>query len=55
MDPRVERIIYELLKDMGDRRGLGDELDAISEDEEVYDEMLSTWRSIIARELSSGS
>lgn len=51
MNAKTERILHALISDMSDRRGLGDELDMISEDTEIWEEMLSAWRAIVAEGL----
>lgn len=42
MNELAKKIVKEIFSELGDRRGIGDELDQISDDEEVYEEMLES-------------
>ncbi len=46
---RAATVVAEIVDDLYDRQGLGDEWDQITDD--VRDEIIDTWRSIVAKAL----
>ena len=48
--PPAKRIVFNLISDLTDRRGLRQEWDQI--DEDIQEEIIQTWIDIVEKELS---
>ena len=48
-----EKIVDEIIKDISDRKGIGDEWDYI--DEDIQDEIKEEWQQIVNKELEKES